>query len=72
MTGMILHRVVSPKVEDEVGEKQPPHGVEGEVGAGTLSVPALGESGYRDTLLTRNTPLLGPFSRTIPGVLWWS
>jgi len=26
----------------------------------------------RDTSLTRNTPLLGPYSRTIPRVLWWS
>ena len=27
---------------------------------------------YRGTSLIRNTPLLGPYSRTIPGVLWWS
>jgi len=24
------------------------------------------------TSLIRNTPLLGPYSRTIPRVLWWS
>ena len=29
-------------------------------------------SAYRGTSLMRNTPLLGPFSRTIPRVLWWS
>ena len=27
---------------------------------------------YRGTSLIRNTPLLGPYSRTIPRVLWWS
>ena len=27
---------------------------------------------YRGTLLTRNIPLLGPYSRTIPRVLRWS
>ena len=32
---------------------------------GTLAV-------YRGTSLIRNTPLLGPYSRTIPRVLWWS
>ena len=28
--------------------------------------------GYRGTSLIINTPLLGPYSRTIPRVLWWS
>ena len=27
---------------------------------------------YRDTSLMKNTPLLGPYRRTIPRVLWWS
>ena len=27
---------------------------------------------YRGTSLIINTPLLGPYSRTIPRVLWWS
>jgi hypothetical protein len=27
---------------------------------------------YGGTSLMRNTPLLGPYSRTIPRVLWWS
>ena len=27
---------------------------------------------YRGTSLVNNTPLLGPYSRTIPRVLWWS
>ena len=27
---------------------------------------------YRSTSPLRNTPLLGPYSRTIPRVLWWS
>ena len=27
---------------------------------------------YRGTSLIRNTPLLGPYSRTIPVVIWWS
>ena len=27
---------------------------------------------YRGTSLIRNTPLLGPYSRTKPRVLWWS
>ena len=27
---------------------------------------------YRGTSLIRNTPLLGPHSRTIPRALWWS
>ena len=26
----------------------------------------------RGTSLIRNTPLLGPYSRTMPRVLWWS
>ena len=26
----------------------------------------------RGTSLTRNTPFVGPFSRTIPRVMWWS
>ena len=26
---------------------------------------------YRGTSLMRNTPLLGPYSKTTPGVLWW-
>ena len=28
--------------------------------------------GYRGTSLIRNRPLLGPYSRTIPRVIWWS
>ena len=28
--------------------------------------------GYRGTSLIRNTPLLGPYSRTIPRVIWLS
>ena len=28
--------------------------------------------GYRGTSLIRNVLLLGPYSRTIPRVLWWS
>ena len=27
---------------------------------------------YRGNSLIRNTPLLWPYSRTIPRVLWWS
>ena len=27
---------------------------------------------YRGTSLIRITPLIGPYSRTIPRVLWWS
>ena len=27
---------------------------------------------YRGTSLIRNTPLLGPYRRSIPRVLWWS
>ena len=27
---------------------------------------------YRGTSLTRNTPLLGPYSTTTPRVIWWS
>jgi len=27
---------------------------------------------YRGTSLIRNTPLLEPYSRTIPRVIWWS
>ena len=27
---------------------------------------------YRGTSLTGTPPLLGPYSRTIPGVIWWS
>ena len=36
--------------------------------------PARGRlpGGYRGTSLIRNTLLLGPFSRTLPRVLWWS
>ena len=30
------------------------------------------EEAYRVTSLIRNIPLLGPYSRTIPRVLWWS
>jgi hypothetical protein len=26
---------------------------------------------YRGTLLIRNTPLLEPYSRTIPRIVWW-
>ena len=31
-----------------------------------------GKSIYRDASLIRNTPLLEPFSRTLPWVVWWS
>jgi hypothetical protein len=31
-----------------------------------------GFRGYTGTSLIRNTPLLGPYSRTLPRVLWWS
>ena len=31
----------------------------------------MGSGGYRGTSLIRNTPLLRPYSRTIPRVLWW-
>jgi len=34
--------------------------------------PLGGELRYRGTPLIRNTPLLGPYRRTIPRVLWWS
>ena len=34
--------------------------------------PRLLRSMYRGTSLIRNTPLLGPYRRTIPRVLWWS
>jgi len=27
---------------------------------------------YRGASLIRNTPLIGPYSRTIPRVIWWS
>ena len=27
---------------------------------------------YRGTSLIRNSPLLGPYSRNIPRVIWWS
>jgi len=27
---------------------------------------------YRGTSLIRNTPLLEPYSRTMPRVIWWS
>jgi len=27
---------------------------------------------YMGTSLIRNTPLLGPYSRTMPRALWWS
>ena len=30
------------------------------------------EKRNRDTSLIRNTPLLGPYCRTIPRVIWWS
>ena len=30
------------------------------------------EEAYRGTSPVRNTPLLGPYSKTIPRVLWWS
>ena len=26
---------------------------------------------YRGTSLIRNSPLLGPYSRTVPRALWW-
>ena len=32
----------------------------------------LGPTDHSGTSLIRNTPLLGPYSRTIPRVLWWS
>ena len=31
-----------------------------------------GVQGYRGTSLISNTPLLGPYNRTIPRFLWWS
>ena len=37
-----------------------------------LYVPSLLDSGYRDTSLVRNTLPLGPCSRTISRVIWWS
>ena len=46
--------------------------------SGGAGAKALGEdhpdmaTTCRGTLLIRNTPLLGPYSRTIPRVLWWS
>ena len=33
---------------------------------------ASNSGGCRGTALIRNTPLLGPYIRTIPRVLWWS
>ena len=30
-----------------------------------------GGDGYRGVSLIRNTPLLGPYSKTVPRVLWW-
>ena len=38
-------------------------------------VPLVGKEervGYRDTSLLRNTPLLGPYRETLPGVICWS
>jgi len=45
----------------------------GERAWGCWDFPRKGqETGYRGISLIRNTPLLGPYSRTIPRVLWWS
>jgi len=30
------------------------------------------DTGYRGTSLIRNTPPLGPYSKTLPRVIWWS
>ena len=37
-----------------------------------LPTPCLAFRVYRAAFFIRNTPLLGPYSRTIPRVLWWS
>jgi hypothetical protein len=37
-----------------------------------LPDPNPGGVGYRGTSLMRGTPLIGPYRRTIPRVLWWS
>ena len=41
-------------------------------GEGCRVSEGLGSRVHRGTLLIRNTPLLRPYSRTIPRVLWWS
>ena len=40
--------------------------------AGVVFFLRLRNLSYRGTSLIRNTPLLGPYSRTVPRVLWWS
>jgi len=47
-------------------------GLEGEARRPARVVQQLRPPTYRGTSLIRNTPLLGPYSRTIPRVLWWS
>ena len=34
--------------------------------------PLFAKDDYRGTSLIRNTPLLRPYSTTVPRVLWWS
>ena len=41
-------------------------------GANRKVVLACGDELYRGIALIRNTPLLGPYGRTIPRVIWWS
>ena len=40
--------------------------------AGTTPPQLVEELDYRGTSLIRNNPLLAPYNRTIPRVLWWS
>ena len=45
--------------------------VAGGKGAGALTFKVHAEP-CRVTSLIRNTPILGPYSRAIPRVIWWS
>ena len=39
---------------------------------GTVPCSGKGASWYRGTSLIRSNPLVGPYSRPMPRVLWWS
>ena len=53
-----------------------PKGPKGPKGKAPGLTKSVGPKGlrprYRGTSLIRNTPLPGPYSRTIPRVIWWS
>ena len=70
LPGYLLHGMSLRAVMEAWKVKVTPHGAGGPTDSDF--VREAHPTPYRNTSLIRNSPLLGPYSTTLPRVLWWS